>query len=210
MGRQTQNTSRRTADNLLPPELRRLILEFVPYPDRQDSRVDIHAADFPFVTDAMLRADRGRHSNVHTLCLVSTYAFAIEPMSPENERSLERLLGGLRSLRKLDVYCGYYTPQLWNRILCVLQRLEVLIFETTRLFSDADADLHRRIADSLMAARRLRGINAGSLQTHYPHGRAYNLGVIADAIVARGCWEELSLEIVPGVYGATAAPGRGR
>lgn len=71
-------------------------------------------------------------------------------------------------------------------------RLEVFIVNLNELFSDTDVCLHRRITDGLMISPNLREFVPGSLQTHYPHGHAYNLDVIADAIVARGCWEWLA------------------
>jgi hypothetical protein len=189
----------RTADDLLPPDLRRLILEFVPFPDFLESRdVDIHATDFPVVVDNMLRADRGRQSNVYTLRLVSKNIMTFERMKLEHERALKRLLVGLSCLKDLEVCCGYHTPQLWNGIMLAMLRLEVFVVDVNELFSDTDVRLHQRIADGLMTSPYLRVFIPGSLQTHYPHGHAYNLDVIADAIVARGCWEWLALEIVPG------------
>jgi hypothetical protein len=174
-------------------------LEFVPYPDWQETRdVDIHAIDFPVVVDAILRADRGRRSNVRTLRLRSADTMATEPLSPENQGALHRLMVGLKCLTQLIVYCGYHTSQIWDRILVALPRVETLIVVTSHLFSEADVFLHRRIADGILAARHLRSLDIGSLQTDFPRGRPYNLDVVADAVVARGCWQRLSLEIVPG------------
>lgn len=97
----------RTADDLLPPDLRRLILKFVPYPDCLESRnVDIHATYFPVVVDNMLRDDRGRQSNVYTLRLESKNIMTTECISPENEQALKRLLVGLSCLKDLEVFFG--------------------------------------------------------------------------------------------------------
>lgn len=164
--------------------------------DVDDDNDDVYP-DFPTTADALISTDRRRQCNLYSLELETGDGTTL---GPENERSLDRLMNNLDSLKVLCVTGGLQTAQVWDRILSVLSRGETLWISEDVMFGREDTQLHRRIAETLLLMPQLTQLQPGSLQTDLPVGgqQPYNLDVIADAIVSRGRWDYLILDVVPG------------
>jgi hypothetical protein len=185
-----------TADQIIPRTLIGMILERVPYPDHRETRtVNLHAADLPTTADTLISADHRRLCNLYSLKLETGDGTTL---GPENERALDRLMTNLDGLKVLFVTGGLQTAQVWNRILSVLSRVETLWISEDVMFGRGDTQLHQRIAETLLLMPQLTQLQPGTLQTDLPlGGHPYNLDAIADAIVSRGRWDYLILDVVP-------------
>lgn len=81
----------RTARDVLPDDLRSLVMRFVPYPESEEWVTVFPAADdFPTIVDDMIRDDRRRVRNVYMLIVHGN----LDTLPLRASRALGRLVQG--------------------------------------------------------------------------------------------------------------------
>jgi hypothetical protein len=112
----------RTARDVLPDDIRNLVMQFVPYPEFHECVTVCPTTDeFPVVVDNMLRDDRRRIKNVCMLIVHGNF----DTLTLQASRALGRLVR-VGSLRGLTLKFIVNTTDVWRGILPCIHRLAYL------------------------------------------------------------------------------------
>lgn len=196
-----------TAKDLLPSELRRKVLTFLPYPELRESRtVSIFSSDFPQLANQIVLADRGRQNTVDRLVL--TDVWGIRTLTPENSHALDVLLD-IPPLKTLVLRLHYIPASLVEKINRVLPRLTGLdLGNGNEIWLDCNTNLMTSFCNRLRRAHQLEKLCVGSLtvcndgnvdatKAAAVEGRAEILDALAEAIQDMHWLSYLRLSIIP-------------